>query len=164
MGLISGNLRTTNAIWLALVMPILLRLWVEAVLWRLQRGPQMLFFSLAHGGAGLLTPVLLLSYLALWIYWLWVAIVTLRWLIPSQRHNVKGILSALTGAITLFAFFELGQRLQSPLDPLPLYAGAAIMTGLGVVPLALVVSAVFPSNIRFPPTREEEVRAGEAER
>jgi hypothetical protein len=48
----SVNLNRVNAIFLLLVTPIVVRFWVEAVVWRLERGRQMLGFSLIHGGAG----------------------------------------------------------------------------------------------------------------
>ena len=52
MAFLSGDVRKANAIFLLVLAPILVRLWYEAVVWRLEQGPQMLGFQVMHLAAG----------------------------------------------------------------------------------------------------------------
>jgi hypothetical protein len=142
MAFLSGNIKSTNAVFLLALLPIMLRLWIEAVVWRLERGPQMIFFSLMHGDAGLLTPVLIASLLAIYVYWLWVAVIIVRWLIPKFRSTIHGVAAAFVGGVTVFAFFETGTFLQTRLADTALYATVALMSLLGLVALGLITVGV----------------------
>lgn len=141
---VSATSRRANAILLLLVLPILLRFWVEAVIWRLQRGPQMLGFSLAHGGAGWLTVPLILSFLAIWMYALWVVLVIVLWAIPASRPTVAKPQQAVLGGASLFGFLQIAGVLQREMSIGWLLAGAAGMTALACV-IGWLIHAGFSS-------------------
>jgi hypothetical protein len=52
MAFISGDVRKTNGVFLLILSPVMVRLWYEAVVWRIQSGPQMLGFQVLHLAAG----------------------------------------------------------------------------------------------------------------
>lgn len=130
MTIVSGTFRKTNAILLAFLLPILLRFWVEAVIWRLNGGPQMLGFSFMHGGAGWLTPVLIASFLATYVYFLWVVYVVFRWLIPALRRRDSGHYLPLLGAGAVILFFVVADYLQKELIPVALVIGVILLSVL----------------------------------
>jgi hypothetical protein len=137
-----GSVAKTNAGLLLLTLPFLLRLWVEAVAWRLERGPQMIGFSLAHGGAGVLTVPLLISLLANLVYWLFVVIVVVLWLVPPVRARMDGVGLALLGGIGTFGFQALATLMQNDLPTVVLYAGAVAMSVLLVSLVAVIVASL----------------------
>jgi hypothetical protein len=124
----SKSLTRVNAILLLLVAPIVVRFWVEAVVWRLQRGPQMLGFSLAHGGAGWMTLPLILSFLTIWIYAAWVVIVVVLWAIPLFRGKIAKPHRVVLGGASLFAFLEIADFLQADMSTALVLMGAAAMS------------------------------------
>ena len=126
----SKNLTRVNAILLLLLAPIVVRFWVEGVWWRLERGPQMLGFSLAHGGAGWMTLPLLLSFLTIWIYAVWVVFVMVLWAIPPSRRKIAKPHRVALGGVSLFAFLAIADFLQADLNPVLVLTGAAAMTAL----------------------------------
>ncbi len=134
-----GKVTTANAALLLLALPFLLRLWVEAVAWRLERGPQMLGFSLAHGGAGALTVPLLISLLANFVYWLFVAVVGVLWLFPTVRARLAGTALVLLGGTGTFGFQALATYMQNDLPTGVLYTGAVALSVLFVFLLAVTV-------------------------
>ena len=122
------NLGTPNGVLLMLVVPIVLRLWTEAVVWRFENGLQMLLFSMMHGGAGWLTIPLFLSFLAIYVYALWVVVVVLLWVIPASRRRIaKAQLVVLSGA-ALAGFVVLAGFLQQDTPKPYLFAGAVAMS------------------------------------
>ena len=121
------DLTRTNAILLLLLAPIVVRFWVEAVVWRLERGPQMLGFSLAHGGAGWMTLPLLLSFLTIGIYAVWVVIVFVLWAIPLSRGRIARAHRVLLGGVSLFAFLAISDFLQADISTAIVLLGAAAM-------------------------------------
>jgi hypothetical protein len=137
-----GSVAKTNAGLLLLTLPFLLRLWVEAVAWRLERGPQMIGFSLVHGGAGVLTVPLLMSLLAQLVYWLFVAVVAVLWLVPPVRARMDGTGLALLGGIGTFGFQALATFMQNDLPTGVLYAGAAALSALLVFLVAVIVASL----------------------
>jgi hypothetical protein len=122
------DLTRTNAILLLLLAPIVVRFWVEAVVWRLERGPQMLGFSLAHGGAGWMTLPLILSFLSIGIYAVWVVIVLVLWAIPLSRGRIARAHRVLLGGVSLFAFFAISDFLQADISTAIVLFGAAAMS------------------------------------
>jgi hypothetical protein len=124
----SKSLTRVNAIFLLLLAPIVVRFWVEAVVWRLARGPQMLGFSLAHGGAGWMTLPLLLSFFTIGIYAVWVVIVIVLWAIPRSRRKFAKPHHVVLGGVSLFAFLEIADFLQADMSPAIVLLGAAAMT------------------------------------
>ena len=126
----SKNLTRVNAILLLLLAPIVVRFWVEAVVWRLERGPQMLGFSLAHGGAGWMTLPLILSFLTIWIYAVWVVIVIVLWALPPSRGKIGKPHRVVLGGVSLFAFFAIADFAQADLGTAILGTAAAAMTAL----------------------------------
>jgi hypothetical protein len=124
---------------LLLALPFLLRLWVEAVAWRLERGPQLLGFSLAHGGAGVLTVPLLISLLAHFVYWVFVAVVGVLWLLPALRVRMAGTVLVLLGGIGTFGFQVLATYMQNDLSSSVLYAGAVGLSALLVFLVAVTI-------------------------
>lgn len=126
----SKNLARVNQILLILLAPIVLRFWVEAVVWRLERGPQMLGFSLAHGGAGWMTLPLLLSFLTIWIYGAWVVIVIVLWAMPLSRGKIAKPHRVVLGGVSLLAFLEIADFLQADMSMAIVLIGAAAMTAL----------------------------------
>ena len=136
-----GRVATANAAFLLLALPFFLRLWVEAVAWRLERGPQMLGFSLAHGGAGALTVPLLISLLATFAYWLFVAVVGVLWLFPAVRARMVGTVLVLLGGIGTFGFQALATYMQNDLPTGVLYAGAVALSALLVFLVAVTVAS-----------------------
>ena len=139
-----GSVAKTNAGLLLLTLPLLVRLWVEAVAWRLDRGPQMIGFSLAHGGAGVLTVPLLISLLATLVYWLFVAVVAVLWLVPSVRARMDGIVFVLVGGIGTFGFQALATVMQNDLPVGVLYAGAIVLSALLLFLVAVTVASFRP--------------------
>ena len=126
----SKSLTRVNTILLLLLVPIVLRFWVEAVVWRLERGPQMLGFSLAHGGAGWMTLPLILSFLTIWIYAVWVVIVIVLWAIPRSRGKIAKPHRVVLGGVCLFAFFSIADFLQADMSTAIVLMGAAAMSTL----------------------------------
>lgn len=124
----SKSLTRVNAILLLLLAPIVVRFWVEAVVWRLERGPQMLGFSLAHGGAGWMTLPLILSFLTIWIYAVWVVIVIVLWAIPASRGKIAKPHRVVLGGVSLFAFLEIADFLQADMSAAIVLMGAAAMS------------------------------------
>jgi hypothetical protein len=124
----SKDLTRINAILLLLLAPIVVRFWVEAVVWRLERGPQMLGFSLAHGGAGWMTLPLLLSFLTIGIYAVWVGIVIVLWAIPLSRGRIARAHRVLLGGVSLFAFLTISELLQADISTAIVLMGAAAMS------------------------------------
>jgi hypothetical protein len=133
MSLLSGNLGRVNAIFLLLVTPIVVRFWIEAVVWRLERGRQMLGFSLIHGGAGWMTVPLLLSFAVIWIYALWVIVVIVLWAFPGPRRKMANPQRAVLGGVSVFLFFEIADFLQREISMGVVLIGAAAMTALACV-------------------------------
>jgi hypothetical protein len=124
----SKSLTRVNAILLLLLAPIVVRFWVEAVIWRLERGPQMLGFSLAHGGAGWMTLPLILSFLTIWIYAVWVVIVIVLWAIPPSRGKIAKPHRVVLGGVSLFAFLAIADFLQADMSTAIVLMGAAAMS------------------------------------
>jgi hypothetical protein len=124
----SKSLTRVNAILLLLLAPIIVRFWVEAVIWRLERGPQMLGFSLAHGGAGWMTLPLILSFLTMGIYAVWVAIVIVLWAAPSSRGKIAKPHRVVLGGVSLFAFMAIADFLQADMSTTIVLMGAAAMS------------------------------------
>ena len=133
MSLLYGNLGRINAIFLFLVTPILVRFWIEAVVWRLERGRQMLGFSLIHGGAGWMTVPLLLSFAVIWIYVLWVILVIVVWAFPASRRKMANPQWAVLGGASVFLFFEIADFLQRDISTGVVLTGASAMTALACV-------------------------------
>ena len=133
MSLLSGDLGRVNAIFLLLVTPIVVRFWVEAVVWRLQRGPQMLGFSMIHGGAGWMTIPLILSFTATFVYQLWVVVVIVLWAFPGSRRKMTKPQRVVLGGASLFVFFEIADFLQREMSTGLVLMGAAGMTALACV-------------------------------
>jgi hypothetical protein len=123
----SRSLTRVNAILLLLLAPIMVRFWVEAVIWRLERGPQMLGFSLAHGGAGWMTLPLILSFLIIWIYAGWVVVVIVLWAIPRFRGKIAKPYRVVLGGVSLFAFLAIADFLQADMSTAIVLMGAAAM-------------------------------------
>jgi hypothetical protein len=126
----SKSLTRVNAILLLLLAPIVVRFWVEAVIWRLERGPQLLGFSLAHGGAGWMTLPLILSFLTIWIYAVWVVIVIVLWAIPQSRGKIAKPHRVVLGGVSLFAFLAIADFLQADMSTAVVLMGAAAMSTL----------------------------------
>ena len=124
----SRSLTRINAILLLLLTPIVLRFWVEAVIWRLERGPQMLGFSLAHGGAGWMTLPLILSFLTIGIYAVWVVIVIVLWAIPASRGKIAKPHRVVLGGVSVFAFLAIADFLQADMSTTIVLMGAAAMS------------------------------------
>ena len=134
----SQTFTRTNAVLLVFVLPIVLRYWVEAVIWRLSGGPQMLGFSLVHGGAGWLTPVFIGSFIFMYVYFLWVVSVCVRWLIPVfRKRNSAHHVPLLAGAV-VYLFFLVASQLQKNLSPAGLAIGAVALSALVLVIVGLI--------------------------
>jgi len=134
MTLISGDVRKANAVFLLVLTPIVLRLWYEAVVWRLEQGPQMLGFQVMHLAAGgpyapVLAPVLLVSFFAIHIYFLWVlALVVLRF-IPRARRGLTNVRLAVAGVFSYLAFAYVADFLQADdLSQVFVLGGALVLT------------------------------------
>jgi hypothetical protein len=130
MNVLRGDLTRTNGLFLLCTTPLLVRIWIEAVVWRLRQGPQMVGFQLLHMAAGYWTVPLLLSLLILWLYELWAAVVGVRALVPAWRHLASGKRFIALGVASVFLFFYVGDLIQSELTPAAIYAGAAAMGAL----------------------------------
>ena len=124
----SESLTRVNAILLLLLAPIVVRFWVEAVIWRLARGPQMLGFSLAHGGAGWMTLPLILSFFTIGIYAAWVVIVIVLWAIPPFRGKIAKPHRVVLGGVSLFAFLAIADFLQADMSTAIVLMGAAALS------------------------------------
>ena len=141
----SESLTRVNAILLLLLAPIVVRFWVEAVIWRLARGPQMLGFSLAHGGAGWMTLPLILSFLTIGIYAVWVVIVIVLWAIPRSRARFAKPHHAVLGGVSLFAFLEIADFLQADMSTAMVLLGAAAMSTFACAMGWLIYAGFSPS-------------------
>jgi hypothetical protein len=143
MAFISGDVRKSNAAFLLTVVPILVRLWYEAVVWRLEQGPQMLGFQVIHMAAGgslapVLGPLLLISFFALYVYLFWVAVLVLRRLIPGVRGKLFGVRLVGGCAILLVAFMAIADYLQQDeLSKFSLLGGAFLLTACLFAAVAL---------------------------
>ncbi len=142
----SKSLTRVNAILLLLVAPILVRFWVEAVIWRLERGPQMLGFSLAHGGAGWMTLPLILSFLTIWIYGVWVVIVIVLWAIPPFRGKVAQPHRVVLGGVSLFAFLAIADFLQAEMSTAIVLLGAVVMSAFVCAIGWLIYAGLYPAS------------------
>jgi hypothetical protein len=141
----SKGLTRTNAIFLVLLAPIVVRFWVEAVVWRLARGPQMLGFSLAHGGAGWMTLPLILSFLTIGIYAVWVVIVLVLWAIPQSRRKFAKAHRVALGGASLFAFLATADFLQADMSTAIVLLGAAAMSTCVCAIGWLIYAGLFPT-------------------
>jgi hypothetical protein len=141
----SKDLTRVNAIFLLVLAPIVVRFWVEAVVWRLERGPQMLGFSLAHGGAGWMTLPLILSFLSIGIYAAWVVIVIVLWAIPLSRGKIAKAHRVLLGGVSLFAFLEVADFLQADISTAMVLLGAAAMSTSVCAMGWLIYSGFYPT-------------------
>jgi uncharacterized protein with PQ loop repeat len=135
-----SRVATINAAFLLLTLPFLLRLWFEAVVLRIDSGPQMLGFSLVHGGAGALTIPLMISWVATYIYWLFVIAVAALWLFPTVRARIVGTPHILLGGVGTLAVQALALYMQSDLPTFLLYAVAFLLSVI-VMLLAVVAAA-----------------------
>lgn len=142
----SKSLTRVNAILLLLLAPIVVRFWVEAVIWRLERGPQMLGFSLAHGGAGWMTLPLILSFLTIWIYAVWVVIVIVLWAIPQSRGKIAKPHRVVLGGVSLFAFLAIADFLQADMSTAIVLLGAAAMSTLACAIGWLIYAGFCPTG------------------
>ena len=141
----SKSLTRVNAILLLLLAPIVVRFWVEAVIWRLERGPQMLGFSLAHGGAGWMTLPLILSFLTIWIYGVWVVIVIVLWAIPPSRGKIPKPHRVVLGGVSLFAFLAIADFLQADMSTALVLLGAAAMSAFVCAIGWLIYAGFYPA-------------------
>jgi hypothetical protein len=141
----SKDLTRVNAIFLLVLAPIVVRFWVEAVVWRLERGPQMLGFSLAHGGAGWMTLPLILSFLSIGIYAAWVVIVIVLWAIPLSRGKIAKAHRVLLGGVSLFAFLAVADFLQADISTAIVLLGAAAMSTSACAMGWLIYSGFYPT-------------------
>ena len=136
-----SKLALINGLFLVVSAPMLVRLWVEAVLWRIERGPQMLAFSLMHGGAGALTVPLVVSLVTLYVYGLFALVIAVAWLIPSVRARITGIGSVLLGVVGASAFQALAILLQRELPTSLLYVGAIVLSAVLVFLFVVAVNS-----------------------
>jgi hypothetical protein len=141
----SKALTRINAIFLLLLAPIVVRFWVEAVIWRLARGPQMLGFSLAHAGAGWMTLPLILSFLTIGIYAVWVVIVLVLWAIPRFRGKFAQPHRVVLGGVSLFAFFGIADFLQADMSTALVLLGAAAMSMFACSMGWLIYAGLYPT-------------------
>lgn len=160
MAVLSGDIRKANAIFLLVLTPIVVRIWYEAVVRRLERGPQMLGFEVVHGAAGgalavILAPLLLFSLLAAYIYLLWVIVVLALRLIPRQRQFINAHFAAV-GALCFIAFGYITDHLQGDsLSHTGLLRGAFVLTVIVLIMAWLVYSGFrkSPRAATAPPHR-----------
>lgn len=129
------NLGRINAVCLALVCPLLVRFWIEAVVWRIGGGPQMIGFSLVHAGAGLLTPILILGLLVAPLYIWGGGVMVIAHVFPAVRARLQGGLLVALGVAAVGAFTLGVDAMQSPGLP------AAILYSGGFV-LATIIASV----------------------
>jgi hypothetical protein len=141
----SKSLTRANAIFLLVLAPIVVRFWIEAVVWRLERGPQMLGFSLAHGGAGWMTLPLILSFLTIWIYAVWVALVIVLWAFRASRGKIAKPHHVALGGVSLFAFLEIADFLQADLSTAIVLMGAAAMGAFACAIGWLIYAGFYPT-------------------
>jgi hypothetical protein len=141
----SKSLTRVNAILLLLLAPIIVRFWVEAVIWRLERGPQMLGFSLAHGGAGWMTLPLILSFLTMGIYAVWVVIVIVLWAVPASRGKIAKPHRVVLGGVSLFAFMSIADFLQADMSTTIVLMGAAAMSTCACAIGWLIYAGFYPT-------------------
>jgi len=146
MNLFRGDLRRTNAVFVLCAVPLLVRVWIEAVGWRLSRGPQMVGFSLMHGGAGYWTIPLIASLLAIQIYMLWAAAVAIRSIHPVWRSEASGKRLIALGLASIWLYLYVGDSMQVELPPALLYLGA-----LGMTVLLLGLVWLFVRSLLVPP-------------
>jgi hypothetical protein len=147
MAQLSASLGRVNAVLLLLVTPFIVRIWVEAVVWRLLRGPQMLGFSLLHGGAGWMTLPLVLSFLTIYVYALWVVFIIVLWTIPASRKRITKPQLVVLGGGSVVVFFLIADFLQRVMNLGLVFAGAAAMTAI-VCLIVWLIYAGFRSHRR----------------
>lgn len=135
-----GGIANANGVLLLATLPFLLRIWLEAVVWRIDDGPQMLGFSLMHAGAGAFTVPLLISLLAVVIYLFFALVVAALSIVPSIRARMLGTRWVIFGGLGVFGFEWLAGYLQSDLSAGLLYAGAFVLSA--IVLFLLIVAAV----------------------
>ena len=144
----SSLVAKANGAFLLLILPFYIRMWIEAVVWRIQRGPQMLGFSLIHAGAGIFTIPIMVGFLGMFLYWLFVAAVVVLWLFPSVRRKMQGTLWVVLGGAATWAFNSLSEFLQRELPALVVYLGALVLTALlGSLVLLAILSLRKPRNL-----------------
>lgn len=134
MALLSGDARRVNATFLLVLAAIILRLWYEAVIWRIEQGPQMLGFQVMHFAAGgdfrtVLAPLLFFSFLAVYAYFLWAIWLGMSWLIPRKRKNLSNAHTAVIGVSCYVGYGATANTLQAEgLSQGVLLSGAALLT------------------------------------
>jgi hypothetical protein len=153
MRFLTGDLRSTNAYFLLVVAPMMPRIWYEAVVWRLQHGPEMLGFQLMHRG-GLLAAVVSISLFATSIYIYWCILVSILHLISKSRREIYRIQYCCIGAICVVLFAYIADSLQqSQLTHEAIYAGAGAMAALALV-IGWLVFAGFRRGGRHSASKE----------
>jgi hypothetical protein len=150
MAFLSGDVRKTNAVFLLMLLPIIVRLWYEAVVWRLEQGPQMLGFQVLHLAAGgafalVVAPILLISYFVVYVYLLWVLAVVILRFVPRGRRGLANVHQAITGALAYIAFGCVANFLQNGnLSREEIIGGALLLT----LPVSIAAWLIY-SGIRM---------------
>jgi predicted secreted protein len=148
MTFFSGDIRKANAVFLLVLAPIILRLWYEAVVWRLEQGPQMLGFQVLHLSAGgayapVLAPVFLFSFLAIYLYLLWVLVLVVMQFIKRAHPGPSNVRLAVVGALSFIAFAYAADYLQTDnLSRELIWGGAFLLTLIVVVDAWLIYSGL----------------------
>jgi hypothetical protein len=130
MALLSGDVRRANAVFLLVLAPLIVRIWYEAVVWRLQRGPQMLGFEVLHGVAGglVLGPLFLITLLVGYAYILWAFLLFVLQFIPAAARHFANMRLPVIGAFSYWVFFYVADLLQaSDLSRTQVLLGAAVL-------------------------------------
>jgi len=131
------NLKRINAIFIMFLAPIIIRIWWEAVVWRLTQGPQMLGFSMVHGGAGWLSPILIISWISTYVYILYAIVISFLSVVKGINDRLLGKRYILIGALCVVVFAVVTDKLQSQLSKPILYGGIAIVSGFALLLLWL---------------------------
>ncbi len=108
----------------------------------------MLGFSLMHGGAGVFTVPVVLSYLAMLLYWLFVIAVALMWVFPPVRKQMSGTKFVILGGVGTLTFVSVAEYMQNDLPVIVLYVGASMLSALACLFLWLSFkSFTEPKNV-----------------
>ncbi len=143
MAFLTGDIRRANAIFLSMLAPITIRIWYEAVIWRMEQGPQMLGFQVMHLAAGgpyatIVAPVLLFSLMAWYVYAGWIVLIAVLGIVRQESQKPRNLRHAFFGGVLYIAFMLQADALQSQdFSEVGLWMGVTGLSCLGIALLSL---------------------------
>ncbi len=95
-----------------------------------------------HGGAGLLTPIFVISWFSAYLYLFTSIIVSFLAFVKGVGYRLIGKRYFLIGAICILVFANVADSIQSKVDNVVLYGGIAILTIMTFIVILLAAVGI----------------------